>query len=249
MENTAEENKHMVGERRGVKRAILKFEKEYFTQVYNYRTPERDRVFQYHLHTILAKVPKVNKLLDVGCGLGYFLAKCKAHDIATSGIDISSYAVQKAKDRTKSDAVYRLDASSERWPYNAGMFDVVTAFDVVEHVRDARFLLQEAYRVVKPGGLVYVTTQNNQGNFGRLVEQFFPDDPTHINKKNAGAWRDEFKKIGFRNIIIKGIIFYGFPPITALRIKLEKLKIPVIIQPIFSPITYFAGVLVITARK
>lgn len=249
MENDTQENKYMVGERRRIVRRILQFEREYFTHVYNQRTRERDRVFQYHLHEILVKVPKVSKLLDAGCGLGYFLAQCKAYDIATFGMDISSYAVQKARRRTRTASIHRLDASVDRWPYSADMFDVLTLFDVIEHVDDDRFLLQEAYRVLKPGGLVYVTTQNNQGNLGRLVERFFPDDPTHINKKSANVWRDEFKKVGFRNITIKGIIFYGFPPIAALRIKLEKLKIPVIIRPIFFPITYFTGVLVIAAKK
>lgn len=236
----------MVGERRGVKRDS--FEKEYFTHIYNHRTPERDRVFKYHLQRILSNVPKVSKLLDVGCGLGYFLVQCRDHKIETFGVDISRYAAKIARARANA-RISTLDASRDRWSYNPSTFDVVTAFDVIEHVYNSKFLLMEAHRVLKPGGLLYATTQNNQGNLGKLIEIFFPDDPTHINKKNSYGWKMELMKVGFRNISIRGIIFYGLPPITALRIKLEKLKIPVIIRPIFFPITYFTGVLVISAEK
>lgn len=247
----------MVGERRGVRKSnnerqktsrILRFEREYFTHIHDQSTLERDRVFPYHLQAILAKTTKAKKILDVGCGLGYFLSLCDKRNLKTYGIDVSEYAVRTARKKTKA-SLFAVDASSQRWPYRSYIFDVVTAFDVLEHVYDSYFLLQEAYRVLKPGGFFYATTKNNQGRLGKLVDCFFPDDPTHINKKSANEWRKELKKVGFRNILVKGIVFYGFPPIASLRIKLDKFKIPVVIRPIFSPITYFAGVLVILAEK
>lgn len=225
-----------------------KFEKEYFTGVYEGRTREGNRVYKYHLQKIIQKIPQVKTILDIGCAYGNFLSFCDKAGLETYGMDISNFALKVAKKSTKANLIL-LNAETSPWPYKNNFFDVVTIFDVIEHVKNSDFLLSEAHRVLKPGGLLYATTPNNQGRMGKFLERFMPEDPTHINKKKGTEWKKDFLKVGFKNVEIYGVLLHGFPPAPSLRIKLESIGIPTMIRPIFFPIKFFTGTLFIFARK
>jgi len=233
---------------KSTKKRLRSFEEEYFTEVYVDREKEGSVIFRYHLKKIFEKAPQAQNILDIGCAYGQFLALCDQKGLTTYGMDVSVYAVEQARKQTQAKlAVF--DASQAPWPYQAHSFDIVTIFDVIEHVKDASFLLSEAYRVLRPGGWVYATTPNNQGRLGKFLERFMPDDPTHINKKNASGWKKELSKVGFSHIDIQGIIFHGLPPSPKFRAFLERYKIPTTVSPITFPLKLFTGTLFIFGRK
>lgn len=106
---------------------------------------------------------KKGKLLDVGCGAGdfldafaYYLPKLKL-----TGVDISKKAITEAKKR-KIKADFKA-ASAEKLPFGAEVFDIVTCFDVVEHVRYPAKMLNEIARVLKKGGIfhTFIPAENN----------------------------------------------------------------------------------------
>lgn len=96
------------------------------------------------------------KILDVGCGTGANLLMLSKYGDA-EGVDISEDALAFCRERGL-DKV-RLGAG-EKLPYADGTFDLVTAFDVVEHMDDDLAGLREMRRVLRPGGraLLFVPT-------------------------------------------------------------------------------------------
>lgn len=99
------------------------------------------------------------KLLDVGCGVGTISLELKKRSFEVYGIDFSSIATQKAKE--KGINTIECDVDKNGLPFEDNYFNVVWAGDVVEHVFDPIFLLKEMRRVVKPTGKILLTVPND----------------------------------------------------------------------------------------
>ena len=96
------------------------------------------------------------RILDVGCGTGANLLMLSKYGDA-EGVDISEDALSFCRERGLEKV--KLGAGEEL-PYDDGTFDLVTAFDVVEHMDDDLAGLSEMRRVLRPGGrvLIFVPT-------------------------------------------------------------------------------------------
>lgn len=103
-------------------------------------------------------VPRVDKLLDVGCGDGvitYFVNN-KVKEIY--GIDNSKIRLAKAKKLGIHAKLVNLD--TQKIPYKANFFDAITCLDVIEHVYDPQRLANELSRVLKKKGRLILSTPN-----------------------------------------------------------------------------------------
>lgn len=102
------------------------------------------------------------EVLDVGCGGGYtceYLARRRA---IVFGTDISEGALEAAREHAARSALridYRL-ATPESLPFATGGMDIVTCFEVLEHIQDVGPTLLEIRRVLKPWGRVFFDTVN-----------------------------------------------------------------------------------------
>lgn len=104
-------------------------------------------------------------ILDAGCGSGnisFDLAK-KASKVV--GLDISNRATSFAKNQAKElrlDNLIFKTADLKKIPFKNDYFTKVVLFEVVEHLNEKDFkeMITELYRVIKPGGLLYITTPN-----------------------------------------------------------------------------------------
>lgn len=94
-----------------------------------------------------------NVLLDVGCGVGHFLAVARELGWQVSGTEITDEAISICRSRGIQMARGMGDLPS-------GSVDVVTCFEVLEHLEDPRSELAEVRRVLRAGGVVYCTTPN-----------------------------------------------------------------------------------------
>jgi SAM-dependent methyltransferase len=102
---------------------------------------------------------KGGRILDAGCGLGYFLKSVRRHPAWTGfGTDPSPPAVDFARRRLGLKNV-RL-GRGEDWPSGEGGFDIVTLWDVIEHVADPRPLLYRLRVLLKEDGLLFLHTPN-----------------------------------------------------------------------------------------
>ena len=112
---------------------------------------------------------KGGRLLDVGCGVGTISLELQSRGFEVYGIDFSYVAIEKAKE--KGINAIPCDVDAEGIPFEDNYFDVVWAGDVVEHVFDPIFLLEEISRVLKPTGKALISTPNDM-NLHRRISIF-----------------------------------------------------------------------------
>lgn len=108
---------------------------------------------QEHLARYLFAKDRVRgRILDVACGAGYGTAL-----LGAVGVDLSPAALQAARDET--NRLIRCDAL--RLPFG-GTFDAVVSFETVEHVADPERFVEECRRVLRPGGVLLMSTPNRE---------------------------------------------------------------------------------------
>ncbi len=92
-------------------------------------------------------------ILDVGCGTGGNIILLKEFGNVT-GIDFSDEALRLAGGKGF-DKLVRADATA--MPFSDNTFDLVSALDTIEHIAEDLKVVQESFRVLKPGGIFLVT--------------------------------------------------------------------------------------------
>ena len=100
------------------------------------------------------------KVLDVACGSGYgsaLLARSAAH---VTGADVAPQAVEYALRHYASPKTQFVRADGCSLPFGAARFDLVVAFEIIEHIGNAAGFLNELRRVLAPGGLLLISTPN-----------------------------------------------------------------------------------------
>jgi len=116
----------------------------------------RKRVFDRYLDE-MEQWRKNNQVLDVGCGPGFFLDACKSRGWQCSGLELSASAVRYARD--KFGLIIENEAFNGR-KYNDNSFDVVTLWNVLDHLEHPRSTLIDIYRIIRPGGCLIVRVPN-----------------------------------------------------------------------------------------
>ncbi len=91
------------------------------------------------------------RLLDIGCGYGFFLKEMKLRGWDVEGVEVSQTGRQYTRDKWGIH-VYSQPVEDIDIPENS--FDVVTLFYLIEHVNDPLALLREVNRILSPGGLI-----------------------------------------------------------------------------------------------
>ena len=151
-----------------------------------------EHMARYHFAVRLARGKRV---LDAGCGAGYGSAELAEVAESVTGIDIAPAALDYARAHYALPNLAFEQASCTKLPYGDGAFDLVVAFEVIEHLENWRDFLQEVRRVLAPAGQLIVSTPNrlyyteSRGRdganpfhvhefdfdeFNRELKQFFP---------------------------------------------------------------------------
>lgn len=149
-------------------------------------------------------------LLDVGSGEGYFARHAQAAGWRVIALDYLPAGVS-ASHALLTGGVARAD--SLHLPVRAGAVDIVTLWDVLEHLHDPVEGLRECARVLKPGGLLGLSTPNTEAlsvrRRGKQSVQF--SDPTHISIATPAIWRARIEECGFTIVVAGGDAWWDPP--------------------------------------
>jgi SAM-dependent methyltransferase len=183
------------------------FEQPYFEDVYGAAYDRRNPRYKHrsYLREVRRVAPEGGRLLDVGCAYGRFVREAARH-YSCSGCDVSQHAVEVASRRLPGVRIFRCDVLGLP---PTGLYDVVTCFDVLEHVPDLDGALAHLRRVLRPGGILALTVPVYDTPVGRLV-RVLDRDPTHVHKLPRRAWPDRLRGAGFDDVRWRGILRYHF---------------------------------------
>lgn len=121
----------------------------------------------------LAEIDEDRKVLDVGCGTGrYTIPLAKATGSTIIGIDLSSEMLERARNKDPGLVDWR-EGRAEALPFPDSSFHRIIMTFSIHHMDDLERVLEEAYRVLLPGGrLLVMTTSHN--HFRRSPLHDFP---------------------------------------------------------------------------
>ncbi|MEI9475111.1 MAG: class I SAM-dependent methyltransferase [Deltaproteobacteria bacterium] len=108
------------------------------------------------IDSIIKIGPAKGRMLDVGCGTGIFL-KAASPFYECSGLDVSGYATEFAVKRLGVDA---RKGTIFDFSFEPKSIDVITMWDVIEHVRDPDSYIRKISDIIAPGGLLVLSTGN-----------------------------------------------------------------------------------------
>ena len=115
----------------------------------------RERVHHQFLRSV---APRPGRLLDVGCGLGYFLARARKSGWNVRGCDTSAAWAQATNNRLGDHVASVGELRDAIAPEER--FDVITAWDVIEHIHDPVSFLRDLGSRLAPGGQIFLRTPN-----------------------------------------------------------------------------------------
>lgn len=151
---------------------------------------------------------KSGRWLDAGCAKGFLLKIVSEHGWQPYGFDASLYAVEEARKVCPSAKVFVGDAQG-RLPFPDGFFEVITACELVEHLPEPHKFFEEAFRLLRRDGLLFVTTPNALSVFGwRLAKDFCRAiyfstpflDETHVSYFTSKSIEGLLRRCGFSSV-------------------------------------------------
>jgi SAM-dependent methyltransferase len=150
----------------------------------------KDAVMQYKQSGVL---------LDLGCGSGSFLEFMKSESWKLFGIEMSAEGARAAERRSGAQVFVGdiLDA-----PFSVESFDVITCFDVLEHLYDPRRVMSRISEWLKPGGMFYVLVPNIDSAEARVFGSYWHglELPRHLFHYSPGSLKLLAESAGLREI-------------------------------------------------
>ena len=190
-------------------------------------------------------IGKGGRILDVGCNRGHDLLRLAERfgqqNLGLYGIEVSLGDLRAAVNRAESardlGAFHFLLSLAERMPFHDGIFDAVICSEVVEHLPDPDTAIREMSRILRPGGILALTTPNNGNKLHRL-RKFLPAglkarsdqwrsaqmqinvergtaagvNLPHISEHSASEWCDKMRAAGLDILDVRrGSLLFGDP--------------------------------------
>jgi len=144
---------------------------------------------------------KKGTLLDIGCGQGDFLAEACAAGFDIWGVDLAPRNVEFIKNvRGITNHVYCEDLGNFVKREDIPKFDVITLFEVIEHLDAPKELLEKVRTILKPGGYLVMSTPNIERVGGPTESWDVP--PNHLTRWSRHSLEKLLSVAGFEDIVV-----------------------------------------------
>lgn len=161
-------------------------------------------------YAFAARLAHGKRVLDAGCGAGYGSAELVKSALSVVGVDAATEATLYAREHYRLPNLHFEQASCGGLPHPDATFDLVVAFEVIEHLPDWREFLLEVRRVLSPTGQFIVSTPNKlyyKESRGRMGP-----NPFHAHEFEFSEFRDELSSIFpyislFLENHVEGVVF------------------------------------------
>lgn len=139
---------------------------------------------------------RTNRVIDVGCGAGNFLQRAALRGWEVHGTEYGRIPIETCRAR----GIDVIEGPLDPTRYAEGSFDVVTSFEVIEHLLDPSAELERMKKILRPGGLLYVTTPNYRcvGHLLAGKRWTVVNYPEHLNHFTPGTLRKLLRSKGYQ---------------------------------------------------
>lgn len=199
--------------------------KLYYGNYYEQRICEEPPIVHKRLREItgqFSKYRQTNRLLDVGCGAGLLLQAARDHGWQAQGIDVSESSVR----HVQSLGLEAFHGELKDAQFQQGQFDVITAAEIVEHLFDPLAVVTEVHRLLRPGGLFWLTTPHVRSITSRVkgLSWRCVCPPEHLQLFSITGLRALLQRGGFREVRFQTT---GVDPVELWQaLKKQKVEIP-----------------------
>jgi SAM-dependent methyltransferase len=196
------------------------FDDHYYVEgVYADYVQDRDAIHRSAVSRLqtLERAVKGRRLLDVGCAAGYFLDAARSRGWNVAGLELSAYSVQLAR-----RLALEVFEASILAPPPLPVFDAITMWDTIEHIARPDIAVQNARRLLRPGGVLVISTGDRRSFVARALgrrwrlmtdptHKFFFDEPTLSSLLAAAGFKvQSVSRPG--KWVSAGMILHQLPP-------------------------------------
>ncbi|MFN8454586.1 MAG: class I SAM-dependent methyltransferase [Anaerolineae bacterium] len=155
--------------------------------------------------------PQARNFLEIGCGTGFVLAGLQREypHLALSGSDIFIEGLTFAQARLAQATLWQMDARCI--PFEAE-FDVIGAFDVLEHIAEDETVLQQMFGALKPGGGIMVTVPQHP-----FLWSYFDDLSHHQRRYTRLELIKKIEQAGFKVCCVTSFVSFLLPILLLTR--------------------------------
>jgi 2-polyprenyl-3-methyl-5-hydroxy-6-metoxy-1,4-benzoquinol methylase len=210
-------------------------------------------------YAVLSKFRSGGSVLDIGCSSGFFLIQARDGGWEARGLEMSADTARVARDQFGLDVA---TGTLEETTFPEARFDVVTLWDVIEHVPDPVRTLSLVHRILKDDGLVMFVTPNVGGLFPRVayaaarIIRYWPhpEPPHHLFQFSKRTARELARRTGFAVLRILDLripINYTFGGLAANLRSPKQLLYTLFFAPLaaFGPLFRSGDSMLVIAKK
>jgi SAM-dependent methyltransferase len=162
--------------------------------------PMKIRHFEDRLADVGDRV-RPGRLLDIGCSCGYFLEVAASRGFDVQGVEFSRSAIAAASPAMRGRI---FEGTLDTLPAD-GLFDLASAFDLIEHVPDPRGFLRRCASLLKPGGTILISTPDTRHLLRFLMGSRWPmlQPMQHLSLFSNRSLERALKSEGFADVTVR----------------------------------------------
>lgn len=220
---------------------------------------KRDLDLAIKYYELITKYKTHGRILDIGCAAGFFLKVAKENGWDTYGVEISNDTAEIARKRY---GLKVLTGSLKATSFIPNFFDVVTMWDVIEHVENPIRTISIISRILKDDGILAISTPNIDGLFPKisyrvsnLINRWrHPEPPHHLYQFSKKTMNRLLEQAGFNLLEVQDRcipITYSFGSFETLISSPKRFLYSAFFIPtaLLGPIVHMGDCMIVIAKK